>query len=160
MNRRTLIVLAALIIPLVVVASYGILTQPNESGNASVGYTSFTVGGRSFHLTYLAENESARQRGLMDTKVTNSTTELFVFPTSDYYSFWMYDVNSTLDIIWISAAGGTGQVVYLVRSVPGCAVSVLCPNYQPTAKANLVLEAKGGFANANSITVGTTISFS
>lgn len=110
-------------------------------------------------MTYLATNQTARQRGLMDTKITNDTTELFVFTTPDYYPFWMYDVNSSLDIIWIDATGSVGKVVYLVQDVPGCSVSLLCTNYQPTAKANLVLEAKAGFAKSNSITVGTTIEF-
>lgn len=160
MNRRRLFVVTVLTIPLVLVATYGILTQPATTGSANVHYSSFTLNGRSFSLTYLATNQSERQKGLMNTKITNGTTELFVFPTSDYYSFWMYDVNSSLDIIWVSATGNTGRVVYLVQDAPGCSVSFLCANYQPTAKANLVLEAKAGFVRANSVAVGTAISFS
>jgi uncharacterized membrane protein (UPF0127 family) len=55
---------------------------------------------------------------------------------------------------------GIGRVVYLVENVPGCSVSILCANYQNTNPANMVLEAKGGFAKANSIGVGTIIAFS
>jgi len=160
MRNTRLVVVAALTIPLVLVAAYGILTQPNLAGNVNVGYTSFTVNGRTFLLSFLAETQSARQNGLMNSKITNETTVLFVFPKADYYSFWMFDVNSSLDIIWVNATGSIGRVVYLVQDVPGCTIALFCANYQPTAKANFVLEARGGFAKSNSIAVGTTISFS
>ena len=159
MDRRRLSIVAALTIPLVLVAAYGILTQTTTVGSANVHYSGFAVNGRTFPLTYLATNQSEREKGLMNTKITSATTELFVFPTADYYPFWMFDVNSSLDIIWINATGNTGRVVYLVQNVPGCTVSFLCANYQPTAKANFVLEAEGGFAEANSISTGTVITF-
>lgn len=153
------IVAVVLVTPLLLIAAYVVLSNTGPSGTANYHPSRFEIDSKSFTLTYLATNETAREKGLMDTKVTNGTTMLFVFPKSDFYSFWMYHVNSSLDIIWINATAGVGRVVYLVENVPGCSVSILCSNYQPTAKADLVLEAKGGFARANGVAVGTVITF-
>jgi len=157
MEKRGLALAALVVIPLLLIGVYIFVSTSTPTGTVNAHYTRFTIDGRSFNLTYLATNQSERDKGLMDTKITNTTTELFVFSTSDYYPFWMYHVNSSLDIIWVSATNGSGPVVYLLQNVPGC--SFLCPNYQPTAKANMVLEAKAGFAKANSVMVGTIISF-
>jgi uncharacterized membrane protein (UPF0127 family) len=150
---------ALVIIPLVAIAAYAIVSQSLPSGSVSSTYTYFQVNGKRYALTFVATNQSERQKGLMNTRITNSTTELFVFPQSDYYPFWMYQVNSSLDIIWLNATGNVARVVYMVQDVPGCSVSILCTQYQPSAKANLVLEAKAGFAKANSINMGTAITF-
>jgi uncharacterized membrane protein (UPF0127 family) len=150
---------ALVIIPLIAIAAYAIMSQSFPSGSVSSTYTYFQVNGKTYSLTYVAANQSERQKGLMNTRVTNTTTELFVFPQPDNYAFWMYQVNSSLDIIWLNETGSVARVVYLVQDAPGCSVSILCTQYQPSAKANLVLEAKAGFAKANSVSVGTVITF-
>jgi uncharacterized membrane protein (UPF0127 family) len=112
-------------------------------------------------LTYLATNHSMLQKGLRDTKVTSDTTMLFVFPEAGYYSFWMSGVNSSLDMIWVDASPGSnvGKVVYLALDSPPCQAAIFCQTYQPTARADFVIEAKAGFAEANGITIGTTVLF-
>ena len=160
-NRVRLLIIAIVLVPLLIIAGNILLydsTKVASSPNAH--YTSFTVGGKSFKLTYLATNESALQSGLMGKKVTSETTMLFVFNDSGYYPFWMYGVNSSLDIIWVEASSGTnvGQVVYLALDSPTCQLTVFCQTYSPTAKADFVIEAKAGFAAANGVTLGTNVS--
>jgi len=122
--------------------------------------SNFTLNGRTFNITYVATNNTEWQSGLMDKKVTNSTFMLFVFPSLAVYPFWMYHVNSSLDIIWLHVAGDSGCVVYLAADVPGCTgLSIVCPNYTPSSTANYVIEAKGGFAASNGVRVGTTVQF-
>ncbi len=154
--------MAAVLVPLLVLAA-GVLVYDSApiASSPNIHYTSFTVGGKTFELTYLATNQSALEKGLMGTKVTDSTTELFVFPTAGYYSFWMYGVNSSLDIMWVYTLPGanTGSFVYLALGAPPCHVSVACTNYQPDAKADYVIEAKAGFAAANGIEAGTPVTF-
>jgi uncharacterized membrane protein (UPF0127 family) len=160
MNRLRLALTAILILPIVVIAAYVFVFQSTPSGSVSPPqYTRFEINGKTYSLTFIATNETERAKGLMDTRVTDTTTELFIFPSFDYYPFWMYHVNSSLDIMWLNVTGSVGRVVYMVQSVPGCSVELLCVNYQPTAKANMVLEAKGGFARLNSIVVGSEITF-
>jgi uncharacterized membrane protein (UPF0127 family) len=131
----------------------GTVTLPNPP-------SSFTVDGRAFGITYIASDQNSRETGLMGRRITDTTTMLFVFPSPGTYSFWMSNVNSTLDIIWLNVTGHVGTVVYVVRNAPTCGPSFLCPSYRPTAPANWVIEAKGGFAEANGITIGTTVRFS
>jgi uncharacterized membrane protein (UPF0127 family) len=161
-NRVRLLIFVVVLVPLLVVAGYVLLSDSAPIASSSdVHYTSFSVGGKTFPITYLATNQSMLANGLMGKKVTGSTTMLFVFPTPGYYSFWMFGVNSSLDIIWVDAPAGSnvGKVVYLALDSPPCHVSVVCTQYQPTSRADLVIEAKGGFASANGIGLGTTVVF-
>jgi len=159
-NRVRLLIMVAVLVPLLLLAA-GILVYDSTpiASSPNIHYTSFTVGGKTFELTYLATNQSALEKGLMGVKVTATTTELFVFPTAGYYSFWMYGVNSSLDIMWVYTLPGasSGSFVYLALDAPPCHVSVVCTSYQPTARADYVIEAKAGFAAANGIEVGTPV---
>ena len=159
-NRVRLLIMVAVLVPLLLLAA-GILVYDSTpiASSPNVHYTSFTVGGKTFELTYLATNQSALAKGLMGVKVTADTTELFVFPTAAYYPFWMFGVNSSLDIMWVYTLPGasSGSFVYLALDAPPCHVSVVCTSYQPTARADYVIEAKAGFAAANGIEVGTPV---
>lgn len=119
--------------------------------------TSFTVDGNTYTFTYIATTQKAREAGLMNKEVTNATTMLFAFPSFGEWQFWMYDTNTSLDMIWIN--GTSGQVVYVEPSAQPCYDSGSCTVYTPTAPANYVIEAKAGFAAANDIAVGTIIQF-
>jgi len=154
--------LVVILMPILFIAANVLLYDSTPVASSPTHYTSFSVGGKTFKLTYLASNQSALQKGLMDTKVTDSTTELFVFPTAGYYSFWMFGVNSSLDIMWVDAPPGNnaGSFVFLALDAPPCHVSVDCASYAPTSKADFVIEAKAGFAAANGIKVGTPVTFS
>lgn len=97
----------------------------------------------------------------MNKHVTNTTTMLFAFPYFDRWTFWMYDTNTSLDMIWLNATGNSVRVVYLVTAAQPCYSnpSDNCMKYTPTLEANYVIEAKAGFAAANGILVGTSIQF-
>ena len=154
-RRALLVAVVAVAAVLVVYAVYvstigpGTVTSPVPS--------SFTVNGRTYAFTYIATTPAEREAGLMNRRVTNATTMLFAFPSSGLWAFWMYDTNTSLDMIWVSAAGDSAQVVYLVTSAQPCYNSAACTVYSPTSPANYVIEAKAGFAAANGIVVGTDI---
>ena len=80
--------------------------------------TSFSVNGRTHAFTYTATTQAEREAGLMNKKVTNTTTMLFAFPSFGIWSFWMYDTNTSLDMIWVN--GTSGRVVYLVTAAQPC----------------------------------------
>lgn len=121
--------------------------------------SAFTIDGKNIPFTYTATTPAERMTGLMNRKITNATTMLFAFPAADKWQFWMYDTNTSLDMIWVNATGDSGVVVYLVTSAPPCYNSISCSVYTPTAAANYVIEAKSGFAAANGIAIGTAIQF-
>ncbi|HUK79570.1 MAG TPA: DUF192 domain-containing protein [Nitrososphaerales archaeon] len=132
----------------------GSVTTPMPSG--------FTINGKTYTFTYVATTEAEREAGLMNRQVNSTTTMLFAFPSFEHWQFWMYDTNTSLDIIWVNGTGSSGKVVYLVAGAAPC-VNVIssssCTVYTPTAAANFAIEAKAGFAAANGITVGSTINF-
>jgi len=123
--------------------------------------TKFTVGGNTFAFTYIATTEPEREKGLMGARITDSTTMLFAFPSFGEWQFYMYDTNTSLDMIWVNVTGTTGKVVYLVTSAQPCFSSASsCPRFTPDAEANYVIEAKAGFAASYGITEGTDLHFS
>ena len=148
----TVVVVAALLV------GYALYTLSQVPGTvASPVPSSFSVDGRTYTFTYVATTQAEREAGLMNKKVTNATTMLFAFPSFEEWQFWMYDTNTSLDMIWVN--GSSGQVVYVVTSAQPCFDSGACAVYTPTAPANYVIEAKAGFAEANGIAAGTTIRF-
>jgi len=122
--------------------------------------SSFTVNGKTFPITYTASTEPQREHGLMNTKITNTTIMLFAWPSAGTYSFWMYQTNSSLDIIWIDANATSGTIVYEALQAPPCYNSASCAVYTPTSAANYALEARGGFAQSNGLEVGSILTFS
>jgi uncharacterized membrane protein (UPF0127 family) len=151
------VISVAILIVILSFAAYEIVNTPGSVALANPP-TRFTVNGHSFNLTYIATDQHSREVGLMDRKITNATTMLFVFSSPGTYTFWMSGVNSSLDIIWLSTKGDIGRVVYFVRNASVCSVS--CPDYTPSTPANWVLEARGGFSDSNGITLGSEIQFS
>jgi uncharacterized protein len=155
-------VIGIAIIAVVLVAAAWVLISPSGSVYLPNPPSKYAVNGRSFPITFIATDSSARARGLMNTKITNSTSMLFVFPSYGAYGFWMSNVNASLDMIWLNVTGSVGHVVYLALDVPGCSSPLYCQVYQPDSnvKANWVLETHGGFASSQNMEVGTTIVFS
>jgi len=151
------IIAAAVVIVVTIAGFYVILSSQTQANVGSIP-TRFTANGRTYGFTYVATNETEWEAGLMDKKITNTTFMLFVFPKSAVYPFWMYHVNSSLDIIWLDVTGTSGRVVYIAPDVPSCPGPV-CPNYTPSSTANYVIEAQGGFSNANGLAVGATVTF-
>ncbi len=148
-------------VAMLVIAGYGYYVFSLPPGSVTAGVpSSFTVNGRTYAFNYTATTQPERLKGLMNTTITRSTTMLFVFPSANEWSFWMYDTNSSLDIIWINSTGSSARVVYLVSGAPSCYNSSLCTIYTPTSPADFVIEAGAGFASANGIAVGTAITFS
>jgi len=156
LSKTTLLIVGLLIFGIAYTAftnseSPGTVTTPVPSG--------FTIGGNSFTFNYTAISNAQREAGLMGKRVTINTTMLFAFPSKSDWTFWMYGTNSSLDIIWVNATDGSGEVVYLVANVPPCLNLLLCPRYSPTSPANYVIEAGSGFASAHGVKPGTKIAF-
>jgi uncharacterized membrane protein (UPF0127 family) len=152
--KLSVVVAVGLVGILAVAAAYSL----TRSSNPPVP-SHFTMHGKTFPITFLATTQAEREAGLMNKTITDATTMLFVFPVPGYYPFWMYHTDSSLDIMWLSVNGSAGLVVYLVQAAPTCFIASQCVNYIPSAEANYVLEAKAGFAEANNITVGTSVAF-
>jgi uncharacterized membrane protein (UPF0127 family) len=152
-SPRALIAIAVVVL-VVAYAAYVAFTPP---GPVTMPVPSaIFVSGKTFSITYTATTPAERQAGLTNREVTNGTIMLFVFPSAGVYKFWMYDTNTSLDMIWVEASG---HVVYVYADALPCYNLMACPTFGPTSQANYVIEAKAGFAQANGIVAGTTIEF-
>ncbi len=158
LSRRTLSIGGVAIVAILVAYSLYLSTSAPGSVTSHVP-SSFTVNGKNYVFTYTATNQADREAGLMNRRVTNTTTMLFSFPSFGLWQFWMYDTNTSLDMIWVNGTGNQGKVVYLVTSAQPCYNRGACTIYTPATPANYVIEAKAGFAAANGVGVGTSIRF-
>jgi uncharacterized membrane protein (UPF0127 family) len=161
MSRHIRIVSVAAVVLVGVLVGFEIFTLGMGPGDVTTTVpSSFTVNGRTYDFNFTATTQTQREAGLMNKKVTNNTTMLFAFPYFGQWQFWMYDTNTSLDIIWVNATGNSGHVVYLVTAAQPCYSNCDLNTYTPVSAANYVIEAKAGFAAANRISVGTGIQFS
>ncbi len=156
MNVRSPLTLFGIALAAVVLvyAAYGAFSSPGPATTPVP--TVFFVNGKSFAITYTATNPAERQAGLMNREVTNTTIMLFIFPSPGIYKFWMYDTNTSLDMVWVDSSG---QVVYVYANAQPCYSLLTCPTFGPTSQANYVIEAKAGFAQSSGIHINTAIQF-
>ena len=100
----------------------------------------------------IADTPASRQKGLSNTPyLPEDIVKLFVFDTSDTWSFWMKDMNYAIDMMWVSEAG---QVVHIEPSVQ----PETFPNtFQSPVPALYVIETVAGFAERNNISTSTLV---
>lgn len=116
-----------------------------ETGNISVFGKDVPV--------YLADNPRIRTRGLSNkTYLPENEGMLFVFENPAQYSFWMKDMNFSIDMVWIDEEG---KVVFVKEDVSPDTYPTL---FTPTDPALYVLELNAGYARDLGLTVGTKVS--
>jgi uncharacterized membrane protein (UPF0127 family) len=120
----------------------------NSTARISIAGTVLTVE--------LAGTPETQEKGLSgQPSLAKDHGMLFVFDHEDYWSFWMFDMQFPLDIIWFNSAH---QVVWTELDLQPCSASN-CAIITPEGEAMYVLEVNAGFVAANHIYVGTTFSF-
>lgn len=78
---------------------------------------------------------------------------LFVFDKSGFHSFWMKDMNFSIDIIWINEQK---KIVHIEKEV---SPESFPQSYQSNTPAKYVLEVKAGMAEKNNFQVGDNVNF-
>lgn len=103
---------------------------------------------------YLADTPRVRTRGLSNkTYLPEGEGMLFVFEESGVYSFWMKDMNFSIDMIWIDQSG---KVVHVESDVAPETYPTLFTSTEP---ALYVLEVNAGFTAQKGIRVGSMLNF-
>ena len=159
LSGRGIVIVAVALVLVVAGYTFYVADQAPPPVTSAVP-SSFTVNGRTYTFNFTATDEAQWTAGLMNKRVTASTTMLFAFPYSSTWTFWMYDTNTSLDMIWLNATGDSAKVVHLVTGAAPCYLpDDQCPKFTPDRPANFVIEAMAGFAEANSLSVGTVVRF-
>jgi len=104
----------------------------------------------------VADTPALRYKGLSGTDLTDKKQGmLFIFPTSDYYTFVMRDMDYPIDIIWVK----NGEIVEIAPNLPpekGVSEAELS-RYRPRMPATHVIELPAGFAEKHDVKIGDKV---
>lgn len=141
-----------LVISFVVVALFAALLFTSLTAQHGKIET-ITINGARLNIERAESNEEKR-RGLCCRDSLNADAGmLFVYDEPGFYKFWMKDTRIPLDIIWIS---GQKRIVHVEDAVTPASYPT---KFSSPVPAQYVLEANAGWAEANNIQLGDTVSF-
>jgi len=127
-------------------SKYPVFSEYMRYENAIVSFKSLEIP------VYLADNPRIRTRGLSNkTYLPEKKGMLFVFEKADNYSFWMKDMNFSIDIIWINKEG---EIISIEENVTP---ETYPTSFTPSKPALYVLEVNSGFARENGMVVGSKV---
>jgi uncharacterized membrane protein (UPF0127 family) len=113
-----------------------------------------TVAGATYELR-IADEDPEKEKGLGGLeRLPKDEGMLFVFDRSDYYIFWMKDMNFPLDILWID---DDYKIIYAERNISPDSYPQKFVSQVP---AKYVLEINGGQMYENGIQVGSKVEIS
>lgn len=82
---------------------------------------------------------------------------LFIHATEEKRSYWMFQCEIPLDIIWLD---GNRRIVEISKETPPCREPAdRCPSYGGSVPSRYVLELASGMADVHNLRVGDTIHF-
>lgn len=82
---------------------------------------------------------------------------LFLYGSEDKRSYWMYQCEIPLDIIWMDRSR---RIVEMSKDAPPCReVAERCPSYGGTHPSQYVLELAAGMADEHNLRIGDVIQF-
>jgi uncharacterized protein len=131
--------------------------RPQTPAPEGQGYSNGTIHLADRTISYeLADTLPEKQKGLSGRSgLEENQGMLFAFPTPDFPSFWMKDMNFAIDIVWIRG----DEVVDITADAqpqPGIPDFQL-RTYSPKTPADRVLELKEGWASRNGLKIGDKI---
>lgn len=99
----------------------------------------------------ISDTPELRSLGLSSRKNLNADEGmLFIFPTAGFYSFWMKDMNFSLDFVWINGE----KIIDLTENVPFPQSTEKLSTYTSRFPADKILEIQSGAIKKNNIKVG------
>jgi len=106
----------------------------------------------------LAVTEDQRLRGLMFREnILPDQAMLFIFKEEDVYSFWMKNMNFSIDILWLDKEK---RIVHIEQDVPPAGKKQeFPPSYANIIPAMYVLELKAGSVRENHLKMYDKLDF-
>ena len=114
-----------------------------------------TIGTHEINVE-IANTNTLREQGLSGREsLGENDGMLFVFDMPGKYSFWMKDMNFSLDFIWIR----DNKIVEITQDVPNQPDAPLSSLklYTPESSIDSVLEVTAGFVSKNNLQVGQSL---
>ncbi|MDH3204015.1 MAG: DUF192 domain-containing protein [Nitrosopumilus sp.] len=152
MTRNFLMVIPVIVVTVIGVAVFGASVISDSADYEIVGVNEQSFYSNTIKIddtlvdVQIADTDVKRTRGLMfEEQMPYDQGMLFVYEKSGNYSFWMYNVEFPLDIVWFDDKGNT---VHIEQNVPPCTTEPeYCKVYDPGAEALYVFEATAGFVD-------------
>ncbi len=100
----------------------------------------------------VADSWPERIQGLSNTPyLPEHVVKLFVFDSEGLHSFWMKEMNYSIDIIWLNK---DGEVVHVVEAAAPESYPAM---FAPTKEALYVIETAEGFVKKNNLKLGDKV---
>lgn len=117
-----------------------------------------TLAGKKIIKVEVMVTPLDRSRGLSGfTSLPADQGMLFIFPNSDYHTFWMNGMKFPLDFIWIRDE----KVIDMTENIPHPQSPLEAPHVvKPAQEVDMVLEVNAGFVARENIALGDNISLS
>lgn len=143
-----------LIISILFVSVFGLFLFPKKVPcGILVGCPSLNIGNTHLRVS-LRTTPEQQEQGLSGTwYLFESTGMFFVFPEVGEYSFWMKDMNYSIDMIWISA---DKQVVAISENATPESYPA---KFTSPVPVKYVLEVRAGWAKRHDVNVGDIVSW-
>jgi uncharacterized membrane protein (UPF0127 family) len=110
-----------------------------------------TLGGADVFVS-VADTPAERQLGLSrTTSLPPDIVKLFAFPVENLWSFWMKEMQYSIDIFWLDASG---TIVHIEQNV---APETYPTSFTPAKQAMYVIETNAGFAEVQNLKVGDVV---
>lgn len=131
-----------------------VLSTATSSPATSIQSTAATTSSSNTSIHFeIVTTQAQQERGLGGREVIpDNYAMLFVFPTDSDYGFWMKDMLTSIDMIWVS---DSGKIVAIDESV---SPSTYPQVFYPPVPVKYVLETKAGFAREKGWKIGTQVS--
>jgi len=102
----------------------------------------------------VADTPELRELGLSyRDRLEENTGMVFIFDTPTATSFWMKDMNFSIDIVWIRADGA------IVDITENLAPETYPDTFRPKAPVQYVLEVNAGWAKEHNVSIGDKVEF-
>ena len=99
----------------------------------------------------IADNDSSRTRGLMQrSSLDDGTGMLFIFPATDYQSFWMANTQVSLDIIFVASDSTVVDIHKYTRPLSS-------DNVGGSELSRFVVELPAGYVDTHGIVEGDRV---
>ncbi len=143
LSHKTYIVLAAL--ALCLCGGWYVFSQ-KQTKEVSLSFPD-----NAFHYE-IVTTPVEQERGLGGRKeIPDNYGMLFVFPTKERYGFWMKDMLTSIDIVWLNDDGS-------IMKVDGNVSPATYPTpYYPPEPVKYVLETRAGYAHDHDWKVGALL---
>lgn len=115
------------------------------------------IKGQKFSVD-VASTDKAQEKGLSGKKsLSDKGGMLFVFPASDFHTFWMKGMLIPIDIIFIDK----NTITTIYKNVaPPRTPNETSPLYRPSIPSDKALEIKAGLSDKYGIKEGDTVNIS